>query len=100
MVQGYVEELRKQISKERCPERQEELAKLVSELCALNLAIAMSKPSEFAKFHVSKLDEETSGASQAPPETWKRCLVRSIPRFPDVSLLRKRVQILKPNILL
>ena len=72
-----MEELRRQISKDRCQERQEKLAKLVSELCALNLAIAMAKPSEFAKFHVSKLDEEIPGASQAPPETWKRCLVRS-----------------------
>ena len=70
-----MEELRKQISKERCQDRQDKLSKLVSELCALNLAIAMAKPSEFAKFHVSKLDEDGLVASQVPPETWKRCLV-------------------------
>lgn len=71
-----MEELKRQISNEKSQERQEMLAKLVSELCALNLAIAMAKPSEFAKFHVSKLDEESPGPSQAPPEMWKRCMVR------------------------
>ena len=73
-----MEELKKQISAERSQERQEKLSKLVSELCDLNLAIAMAKPKEFAKFHVSKLDEDGLAASQAPPETWKRCLVQSL----------------------
>lgn len=63
------------MGKAESPSRQEAMIKHVSELCALNLAVALAKPLEFAQFHVSKLDEDTPSAQQPPIQVWKNCLV-------------------------
>ena len=81
LKQDYVEALREKLSAADTPERRESMVQLVQELCSLNLAIALAKPSEFAKFHTSRLDDEGPANQQPPPGFWHQCLV--CPKLPS-----------------
>ena len=74
-LQEYIGALKQELEQGNPATQQETVVKLVSELCALNLAVALAKPLEFAKFHNSKLDGDTPSEQQPPVQVWKDCLV-------------------------
>lgn len=75
-TQAYVDELRQLLAAADDQEREDRMVTLVRELCALNLAVALAKPKEFAEFQASRMDEEEPPSQPSPPpaSVWKRCL--------------------------